>query len=55
MVFDFFGDAKKVVIAMVQIGALPGAPLYDTDGGVDKLIEGTTADIERLQQAASTP
>jgi len=49
MVFDFFGDAKKVVIAMVHIGALPGAPLYDADGGLDKLIEGAIADIEPLQ------
>ena len=29
MVFDFFGDKTKVVIAMAHIGALPGAPLYD--------------------------
>ena len=49
MVFDFFGDKKKVVIAMVHIGALPGTPLYDADGGLDKLIEGAIADIERLQ------
>ena len=33
MVFDFFGDEKKVVIAMAHIGALPGTPLYDADGG----------------------
>ena len=49
MVFDFLGDAKKVVIAMVHIGALPGTPLYDADGGLNKLIEGVLADIERLQ------
>jgi uncharacterized protein len=49
MVFDFFGESKKVVIAMVHIGALPGTPLYDADGGVDKLIEGAVADIEPLQ------
>src|SRR5208282_1656695 len=49
MVFDFFGDAKKVVIAMVHIGALPGAPLYDADGGLDKLIEGAIGDIKALQ------
>ena len=49
MVFDFLGDAKKAVIAMVHIGALPGTPLYDTDGGLEKLIEGAAADIEALQ------
>jgi hypothetical protein len=49
MVFDFFGDKKKVVIAMVHIGTLPGTPLYDADGGLDKLIEGAIGDIERLQ------
>ena len=49
MVFDFLGDKTKVVIAMAHIGALPGAPLYDADGGVAKLIEGVIADIDNLQ------
>jgi predicted TIM-barrel enzyme len=49
MVFDFLGDKTKVVIAMAHIGALPGAPLYDSDGGVAKLIEGVLKDIEALQ------
>lgn len=49
MVFECFGDKKKVVIAMAHIGALPGAPLYDADGGLDKLIEGVLADVEKLQ------
>ena len=49
MVFDFLGDKTKVVIAMAHIGALPGTPLYDADGGVDKLIEGVLRDIENLQ------
>ena len=49
MVFECFGDKKKVVIAMAHIGALPGAPLYDADGGLDKLVEGVLADIEKLQ------
>jgi membrane complex biogenesis BtpA family protein len=34
---------------MAHIGALPGAPLYDADGGVAKLIEGVVKDIENLQ------
>ena len=49
MVFDFFGDKMKVVIAMAHIGALPGSPLYDADGGVSKLIDGVLKDIEALQ------
>jgi membrane complex biogenesis BtpA family protein len=49
MAFDFFGDKKKVVIAMAHIGALPGTPLYDAEGGVDKLIAGVLKDIENLQ------
>lgn len=49
MVFECFGDKNKVVIAMAHIGALPGAPLYDADGGLDKLIEGVLADVEKLQ------
>jgi uncharacterized protein len=49
MVFDFLGDKTKVVIAMAHIGALPGSPLYDADGGVSKLIEGVLKDIDALQ------
>jgi uncharacterized protein len=50
MAFDFFGDKRKVVIAMAHIGALPGTPLYDADGGVDKLIAGVLKDVENLQE-----
>src|SRR5215467_2203000 len=49
MVLDFFGETKKVVIAMVHIGALPGAPLFDAKVGLENLIEGAVADIDRLQ------
>jgi membrane complex biogenesis BtpA family protein len=49
MPFDFFGDRKKVVISMVHIGALPGSPLYDSDGGLAKLIDGAARDVEALQ------
>lgn len=49
MPFDFFGDRKKAVISMCHIGALPGAPLYDSDCGMDKLIEDALFDIENLQ------
>lgn len=49
MVFDFFGEKKKAVIAMAHIGALPGSPLYDADGGMDKVIDGVVQDVEKLQ------
>ena len=49
MVFDFLGARKKAVIAMAHIGALPGAPLYDAGGGMNKLIDGVARDVEKLQ------
>ena len=49
MVFDFLGNKKKAVIAMAHIGALPGSPGYDTDGGLDKLVEGVLNDVRKLQ------
>lgn len=47
--FDIFPDRKKIVVGMVHLGALPGTPLYDEKGGMDRLIEGVQADIEALQ------
>lgn len=49
MPFSFFEGHKKAVIAMAHIGALPGSPLYDADGGMQKLIDGVAADVEKLQ------
>lgn len=49
MIFDFFGAKSKAIIAMAHIGALPGAPGYDADGGLEKLTEGVLADVEKLQ------
>ena len=49
MPFDFFADRKKAVIAMAHIGALPGAPLFDSTGGMAKLIDDVAADVESLQ------
>ena len=42
---------KKPVIAMVHLGALPGAPLYDRERGLDGLVEGARADLKALQRA----
>jgi uncharacterized protein len=45
-----FGSAKPV-IAMVHLGALPGAPLHDEARGVEGLIEAARADLLALQAA----
>lgn len=42
---------KKPVIAMVHLGALPGTPLYDSDAGLDGLIDGARKDLRALQAA----
>lgn len=47
---ELFGSVKPV-IAMVHIGATPGAPLYDAKRGVEGLIEDARADLEALQAA----
>ncbi len=49
MIFDFLGDKSKAVIAMAHIGALPGSPLYDADGGMNKLVDDVVGDIVGLQ------
>ncbi len=49
MIFDFLGDRSKAVIAMAHIGALPGSPLYDSHGGMNKLVDDVVGDIEQLQ------
>jgi len=49
MIFDFLGSKKKAVVAMAHIGAMPGSPLYDSDGGMNKLVDDVCADIEKLQ------
>lgn len=43
--------ATKPVIAMVHLGALPGAPLYNAGAGLDGLIAGAAADLAALQGA----
>lgn len=45
-----FGKGKPV-IAMVHLGALPGAPLYDAEAGMAGLLAGARADLMALQAA----
>ncbi len=45
-----FGAAKPV-IAMVHLGALPGAPLFDPGRGIDGLVADAAADLAALQSA----
>jgi membrane complex biogenesis BtpA family protein len=45
-----FGNTKPV-IAMVHIGALPGSPLYDAEGGLERLISDARKDLAALQNA----
>src|SRR3954453_137169 len=45
-----FGDSKPV-IAMVHLGALPGSPLHDADGGLASIVEGARRDLLALQAA----
>lgn len=45
-----FGGTKPA-IAMVHIGALPGSPLYDAQGGLEKLLADARKDLQALQSA----
>jgi len=46
---EFLAGRRKLVIAMAHIGAMPGAPLHDAEGGLDKLIDDVARDVEHLQ------
>lgn len=45
-----FGIGKPA-IAMVHLGALPGAPLHDAEAGLDGLVAAALADLRALQAA----
>lgn len=45
-----FGTARPV-IGMVHLGALPGTPLYDAEGGIERLVADAKADLAALQAA----
>lgn len=44
-------NVAKPVIGMVHIGALPGSPLYDAEGGTQALLDGARRDLMALQAA----
>jgi membrane complex biogenesis BtpA family protein len=50
MLEETFGT-NKPIIAMVHLPPLPGSPLYDPDGGMQKIIDVAARDIGALQQA----
>ena len=41
----------RPVIGMVHFGALPGAPLYDADAGIEGLLQAARSDLQALQSA----
>jgi len=43
--------ARKPVIGMVHLGALPGSPLYDAQAGIAGLFEAARRDVAALQAA----
>ena len=45
-----FGQVKPV-IAMVHLGASPGAPLFDSHAGIDGIVECARKDLKALQAA----
>jgi len=45
---DLFGT-KKPIIAMCHLDALPGDPGYDTDGGMERVVDDARADLAALQ------
>ncbi|MCB1380979.1 MAG: BtpA/SgcQ family protein [Alphaproteobacteria bacterium] len=48
MIKTTFGSDKPI-IAMVHFPPLPGTPLYDAKGGMQKIIDSAARDIEALQ------
>ena len=48
-----FGHDKPIV-AMVHLPPLPGSPLYDPKGGMQKIIDSCAKDIEALIAHAGT-
>jgi uncharacterized protein len=49
MLKETFGN-EKPIIAMVHFQPLPGSPLYDSEGGIQKIIDSAANDIAALHQ-----
>jgi membrane complex biogenesis BtpA family protein len=49
MIKTTFGS-NKPIIAMIHLAPLPGSPLYDRAGGMQKIIDLAAADIAALQE-----
>jgi len=49
--FTAIFKTPKPVIGMIHLGALPGAPLFDPDHGLDGLAADAAADLVALQKA----
>ncbi|MFW2513020.1 BtpA/SgcQ family protein [Demequina sp. SO4-13] len=48
---SIFPDVGKPLIAMAHVPALPGTPLYDADGGVQRMVEHVHRDVDVLVDA----
>ena len=44
-----FPNRAKTIVAMAHMPPLPGAPGYDRDGGMAKIVDWVAADLEALQ------
>ena len=49
MIESTFGS-RKPIIAMIHLAPLPGSPLYDRAGGMQKIVDDSARDIEALQE-----
>lgn len=49
--FNRLFGKNKPVIAMVHLGALPGAPLHDAKGGINAIVDNARKDLTALQNA----
>jgi len=47
--FESTFGVKKPIIAMAHLQPLPGSPLYDVQGGIQRIIDDIARDIEALQ------
>lgn len=54
MLKDTFGSHKPI-IAMVHFPPLPGTPLYDAKGGMQKIIDSAAKDIAALLKGGVDP